>query len=611
MFLRKLYINDEIYCDFHDGLNIIIAHNHTSIDKNTSLQTCDTNGVGKSLIVNLVKKILGGDVENIFDSSYFVKKRVFASLEVANEKNEYFVICYSFLEKLRDYRIVFKGNFQEYSSKILSKELSLIENPFDFQECFKTTPDIILKTKSEFNTFINQLENIDYSSASISFSSLLDFIIRDEKNGFSDIISRIRRSQKVQYRSILYLFGLPYDIENKINDLTQQISDNRILIESKQRNLANNGIKYYSDIEDLRSKLSKDLEKILSDKNKLRVTKSIESVRKEYRVVRNELIKINTQINEKETQIENFKENIKNIKEKKEQLPLIMDIEEFYNNLVGLFPDKIKKNFEEYKNFVNSISTDRQTYFEKAIFDTTQKKKELNNKKKIIKKNMDKLALQLSDSEIVDDISLISQQEQQINNELNQLDQFEIDLKHIESIAEKNDKLDEERNKILLDIKKKDPSLSIRREELTQKFAEIITYVYQKPDCNLTFEFNNNLNSTICGRTEINCSIPSDKSHGRTNAKICLFDFTWFFDESNIYKSGFLIHDGPYSKISEDVKLRMIEYIVAELKDKKNQYIITVNESELPNYMLYKDYFCKELNGESNFGKFMKEQFDA
>ena len=120
MILRQLYITDEIGCEFHDGLNIILGINqrttpsetrrvietgeprsepraefplldrdhgagepdHPSHTVTSGGKVSDTNGVGKSLVVSILKHILGGDTEISLASSYFADKGFWGTLEV-------------------------------------------------------------------------------------------------------------------------------------------------------------------------------------------------------------------------------------------------------------------------------------------------------------------------------------------------------------------------------------------------------------------------------------------------------------------------------------------------------------------------------------------------
>jgi len=112
MKLEQIFITNEIGCRFHDGLNIILGVNHKSseevegnllnaaeqekndaptieVDADQQAESTtepraseeilenvsDTNGVGKTLLVSIVKHILGGDTETALVAPFFTEKK--------------------------------------------------------------------------------------------------------------------------------------------------------------------------------------------------------------------------------------------------------------------------------------------------------------------------------------------------------------------------------------------------------------------------------------------------------------------------------------------------------------------------------------------------------
>ena len=84
MQLRTFYINQEISCSFQEGLNIILGCNIPDKDKDDQEknETGDTNGVGKTMIINCIRYCLGLEVSHIFSLNYFEDKKFWARLEV-------------------------------------------------------------------------------------------------------------------------------------------------------------------------------------------------------------------------------------------------------------------------------------------------------------------------------------------------------------------------------------------------------------------------------------------------------------------------------------------------------------------------------------------------
>lgn len=610
MRLSKLYINEDIFCDFKKGLNIIIAKNYTKTNNDKS-NILDTNGVGKSLIINIIKRILGGEKEKQLTFKYFPKKKVSAFLELYDdEKKQHWVICYFFLTRIESYRGVFKGSLEKLKSTSFFKKRKSIINENDF---LNYKDEIQFLNKKKFAFFISQNENIDISSnPDLTYASLLDFIIRSEKYGYSDIIARVKRKQWVQYRAIQYLFGFIASAEQKICNLKQEKNKLELEMETKKSELKSKGLNTQSKLDNHKIRIEKKLKEIKKNKEILKVSSTIEDTRQKYKKERETLIKLNNTITKQEIQIDNYIKNLEILKEKEKSLAEFLNLEKFYNDLVGVFPDQIKINIDQFKNFVNGMTKDRSRYFEEKIsdikLDLTMKKKErvraLNT--------VNSLSSQLSTLEITEDISLLIKNEETLENELREIDEFQIYFDEIEDnlkkrISQKECSID----KILKELKEFEQTHKERTKKIIELFQDIVSKIYDNDESSLNFNLIKEKEKSTLGRTEIECSIPSDSSKGRTHAKICLFDFTWFLFDNPDYNPDFLIHDGPYSDISSSkIKENMLNFMIEKLKDSNKQYIITINENELINNNIYEDYFIKELNGNNIEGKFFKEQFD-
>jgi len=91
---------------------------------------------------------------------------------------------------------------------------------------------------------------------------------------------------------------------------------------------------------------------------------------------------------------------------------------------------------------------------------------------------------------------------------------------------------------------------------------------------------------------------------------INIFDFVWFLGEKgeNDFKPGVLIHDGSYTKISPEVKPKILKTICSRMENQ--QYFITINEGELEISDDWSKHVCCRLDGSKVEGKFFKEQFD-
>lgn len=430
--------------------------------------------------------------------------------------------------------------------------------------------------------------------------------------GFSSTISRQARKEWSQHRCIQYLFGLPATIEQQSEKLKQEISSIYHKISFIKEYLKEKEIKNISSIQNKKIKLRKKLEQVQKNVKTLKVQDAIESVRKKYMEKRSLLVDVNTQLNTKETQIKSHKKNLEDIKSKESSIKSLLDTKSFYNDLLEFFPEKISDNFENYDKFFNSISSDRREYYKDLIQELELQIKSLKSQKKLLSNELDGLANSLKETNIIGDISSLASQEEEIKNDLRELDKAHDKFSEWEDLDSQKDTITERRKSLIKEGKDLEKKNRKKRENIIELFQNIVNEVYLTEDAVLNFEYNDNLQSSIAGRTEVLCSIPSQQSKGRTHAKICIFDYIWLLREreNDEYNPFFLIHDGPFGSISPEPKKRMLTRMIEELADTEKQYIITANDFELPNVKKFRKYACIELDGSKVSGKFFGEQYE-
>ncbi|AZZ35418.1 hypothetical protein CIK05_00925 [Bdellovibrio sp. qaytius] len=614
MQLSKLYYDHERQCEFHEGFNIILGKNRLengAAEKGRSTFS-DTNGLGKSLIVNSIKYALAGESSSYFESTFFAENSLWIRLEViVHGAKQLFIRPLS--TELRDtFFVVFNGSLKEHLShlKSLGQRIESIETASDVNLTFNSDKRYSVLTKEEYKKHLSKLENIDYSKGNLSFSSLLDFLIRDEKEGFSDPIARVGRQTWVQHRSAQYLFGLPFFLEESASDIQDRILEKLSILKSKQSELNSRGIKNIDKIENLEMQTHRKLDQLKKEINSLEITDSLEVVRKEYSENRLALMEVNLQITQKESYVDNYSNNLEDIKSKASALSELLAIDKFYDDLIGYFPVPIKQNFSNFSTFFESVSLDRKEYYQNLIQVLKREIKALKAEKIDVESKVQELAYQFKGTTIVRDVALLTSREEELKTELTHLSRFRHTLLECEAFESEIDALVKKREALLKQGKTEEVRSRNRRSELIKLFQELVLSIYETQDGTLEFDYISEQKSSIAGRTEILCSIPSQGSHGRTYGKINIFDFVWFLRnrESEEFDPEFLIHDGSYAKISREVKERMLQTIINKIGNKK-QYIITLNEGEVQDLSKYQQYVCCILDGSSTEGKFFKEQF--
>jgi len=374
--------------------------------------------------------------------------------------------------------------------------------------------------------------------------------------------------------------------------------------------LHDRGITGEDKIENLKLSATSKLKKIREDIEEVRVIPSLEKARQDYQNIRMEFTTIASALNKKEHYLRGYTKNREDLRDKAKSMTELLKVSEFYADLLQFFPKQIEENISDFQSFFDDLSNDRERYYADLIVGIKADIKFLQSERDRLAPILDSLAQQFKNSSVLRDISTLAAAEERIQGEIKELDDCRSHLLECEAVDEKIAELEELRRNTLVEGKTQDKKFKDRRKGLINLFHELVADIYGSDDGELAFEYNSNGASSTAGRTEITCSISSQNSHGRTYAKINIFDFTWFLGEkrNGEFKPGVLIHDGSYSKISRDVKVKMLKAVVPRLAGQ--QYFITVNEGELDMMSEWSKWVCCRLDGSTVEGKFFREQFD-
>lgn len=535
------------------GLNIILGEKRNDDD--------ETNGVGKSTMIDCLSFLLGKGISNYYaNNEILIKKNIFIALKVEIKQN-IFYLGRSF-------------NNTKYGYILESTTLSLnIED-------WRKVPISAYRSYVEVKVLGDQIENI-------SFAALREYIIRDEKTGFNDILLPNRNGLK-QHILLNYLFKMPYLSEfeiKKSKDLIDNMNNQIKLIESLSLNI--------TDLKVSEEEIQTEIHSLKKTIEHSKTSTHYNKRSTEYTVTKKELNDIQSKIFEYEHICEQYQVNIDNLHEKVSEIKQLEDVEKFYEDLVGFFPNNVKENYEKVKDFYDFMVDSRGDYFKDKISSLQIKLKKLNNEKLKLENELNESSRILKSEDYIKDISYV----------LDDLRNKEIELAEIRvRISDYNKKNDivEQINEVQQEIlrvnsMKYDEFLSYKsnKEKLQKIFNELMDVTYRQHGF-LDFEYDNrisNSNSTT-GRVKISCSIPDEKSHGRLHMKINMFDLTWFLNRSiNESNINFLIHDGSYSNPDPYVKGALLKYLDARLKQNKSgQYFVTLNKTEfLPQDLLALD----------------------
>lgn len=535
---------------FNDyGLNIILGN-----------KSEEGNGSGKTSMVQSINYLLGSKIPKDFENR----------------------------KKLNDLDIlmilkIFNNEETIYLAKeIKSKNEGFIKYSEDLDynlENWEKFKDKQYKEKLE------QIFMFDEEENSPSFASIREYLIRDEKEGFTNI-TLMRRNAMKSYEILNFLFGIDIHAEDKISKLKNEqdeLEKSLKVIKAMSEDITEIKIK--------EKKLDDEVEELKNIANSVDVNKSLKLEKKDYIKLKSNL----NEINEKIIKLENIKEqyelNIENLKSNVNKIKELDDVEEFYNQMLEYFPLKIKKNKEELKNYYEFMVNSRGRYFNKKIDELKELLKILEEKKIKLEKKIEKRTIALQSTSIVEDINVIIERINEKNQELSDLrykiDQYSKGDILVNNINKIKKTIIEETNKSSEKFKKYTKII----EKCKIRFNEIVKATY-KEDGILDFEFVSGTNKKdTTGRIKIQCSIIDENSHGRNYMKINMFDICWFAERIENEKNlTLLTHDGSYVKPDDKVaKYNLIRYIdEIMLNKKRGQYFITLNNDEL-----LKEDICK------------------
>lgn len=530
------------------GVNIILGEKRDKSD--------ETNGVGKSTMIDCISFLLGRNISSHYqNNSQLLEKNIYIILKVKVNDDDIF-LCRAFndpknayiLKGIKDSNIDFDlMNWEKYT---IAKYRKIIESYF-------------IKTDEK----------------PITFASLREYIIRDEKTGYNDILLPNRSALK-QYQLLNYLFNLPYNFEimlKELRNLQESLTAKIKLIESMGLNIA--------DLKLAEEQIVNKIQELDIQIEKSQTIKYYNENLNLYNEKKSQLNLIQSKIFEYEHISKQYQQNIDNLQKKVQEIKQLDDIENFYNELIGYFPENIKRNFSKVKNFYDFMVESRGRFFQDKISNINSNLEKLKNDAKSIKSEIEKASKVLNSSDFIGDISSIMDQKRDKEIELAQIKMRLNDYNQKNVINEEINQIQQE---IIRLTKIKNDEFNALENQITsiQSIFNNLTQITYNQRGYLEIEFDNKItqrSNATTGRITVKCSIPDENSHGRLHMKINMFDLTWLlYRVENNMNIRFLIHDGSYSNPDPHVKGILLKHIHAYLLDlQAGQYFVTVNTTEL------------------------------
>ncbi|MCM1237190.1 MAG: DUF2326 domain-containing protein [Ruminococcus flavefaciens] len=545
--LKKLYvislrekriIKEYTFNDF--GINVILG-----------VAKKDSNGVGKTAMIDAIRMVFGEKRP----SDFCHKEEL--------EKRDILIVL----------KIEFKGMVEYLARQIIDDINGYISK--------KIVMDIGVWEVYDIDQYRQIIQSYIYGDMNIenipTAQAIREFLIRDEKLGFNDI-SLLNRKASFNFQCLNFLSLLPVNYEADIS---------RLKGEQAALNAEINVIKTIAkDISKLKSdkiKLESEINRMKDMLDTINVSDKIDYDEERYLGAKKELKNIEAEIFKNEFTKKQFAQNIEGLEQRHEKIGELIDLVGYYEQLLSYFPEDLKKNYEEMKQFFSYMLENRGDYFKERIKMLDDELEKLQNSKKELQDIISESTKIFQNTQLVEDIHNINAQ---LNIEYQKLADVKVKIDKYNEIKKLNKELNEKGKEIL----EKTLQYEQQYNQYEQNVANIehhfdkLTNVAYGESGDLTYSYENDVKkNSATGRIKISCQITDENSHGRLYMKINMFDLALLFNRvDNDAGCQILVHDGSYCKPNPDSKAKIINYVDKYLKEKgRGQYFITLNKSEI------------------------------
>ena len=546
MQLKKLYANKSSFrtVEFNEtGLSFIVAKQKNPENKSNDKTY---NGVGKSLLINIIHFCLG------------------------SKKEKYTSFC----NKLPgwEFCLDFSIGGADYTAKRTT------DNPS------KITLNGEELTLTNFNSKLKSMcFNIPDDVSSLSFRSLLPFFIRPSKKAYIDFNGASGNYN--QYQTRLYnsfLLGLDVFLAQKKYEIKKEQDRIKIL----EGNFKNDELlkDFFTGNKDV-SLTIVDLEEQIYRLNRnladFKVAEDYSDIQKEADMIESELFALNNSIILIENNIGSVNKSL-NIQTKTTK----SDIEKVYEEASVHFSENLRKTLSDLETFYENLITSRKKRLleQKNKFESEIKVKSEIAKK--LKNELERLIKYLGDHQALDVFLSISDKTASMKTKLESLEKYQALQAEYKEKLRNAEKIQLEQSEITENYI---AEIESDINELRDYFRSLAKRFY--PTAVAGLSVNNNEGDNLL-RYNIDAKIESDNSDGINNVKIFCYDMTLLFKGQN-HNIDFIFHDSRlFDGIDERQKTELFKIVYEEFANSRKQYIATVNQNQLNEI---KDYMEPEL----------------
>lgn len=519
---------------FHEGMNILVTK---KTEKSTSTNT--RNGSGKSSLIDIIHFLFGSSIEknSIFNQNELENKTFTVNFTINN-------IHYS-IERNTTPKSQIKL-ITHIDSKKIVEELPLTQMNKRFAE-------IIFGITDETD--------------GISFRNAFSYFLRQENaGGFLDPFEIHKKQNKISKQSaITFLLGLNTKITSEWKELAKKDKE----LASLKRILKNKSFNIIKTEAEITSSSTILEEKIKIFENQL---KNFQVLPK-YRELENQANNLTELINDATNQIQINKLQISDIEKSldSEQIQSNLSLQELYNEVNIVLPEKVLKRFNDVDNFHKSVISNRKNYLLTEIEELNHSINKLNADINFWSNRREQIMQTLQNKGALDQYSKIQEEMNTLKSEYQTLQQQLMVLQSIditqEEISIKENDLQKRLNQDFIDNEE-----TIKKAILS--FSHAAQFLYGEDDpAKIIIDKK--------GKDGINFEIvKSDKkSKGINNMMVFCFDMMLM--EMNFYLErplDFMVHDSHlFDGVDERQISLALEYAKLKTEEFGFQYITMLN----------------------------------
>ncbi len=549
--LKKLYLESQSGkatfqdIEFHSGLNIILGEeSRDNYDKN---QQFKTNGVGKSLIVEVIDYCLLADLKtsrlNKLPIDLLDDRDLFCLdlVSIRSDKTTNITIKRNRLHSGSQVFITTDGDEVEYSD--LTDARLYLEQFF----VLKLTPD------------------------APSLRSILSIIIRKEDTLYGDIFYTDSESKRYNYSDLIkphmYLFDVNLELIKQVKITKNELKETKKLITAvrkdfKLMNVTEKDVK--SHINDLQDKISNFNTAITT----LEPSDAIEQKKIELASLQDELRQLTTDKTSKEMFLKKINSLPKAKKVDTEQVRFV------YNSYKQGLGDLVAGSFDEVVQFRREI----EQYQEQLSVD---KQKEIGGEIQQLNAKIRDLRLRVSDiykifnvTEKVDDLTKAIEIQQSSKRDLDLLS-----TKY--GFFNEKKALKQELERKLIDVFDALDANIFELQKTVNSFEDDLKQLHEAVAGNKKCQFEIIVNKDNDKYIQANYRIDLDGSAGINRLATFMYDFLLMTNRrTSVRHPGFLIHDNIFPLTSRDDMVKSLNYVYESESLSAFQYIVTLNKDE-------------------------------